>query len=68
MDDLRLIIDGAKQEDRGDYECIAENMAGVKKGTVKLYVSRKIYSFLLLMLFVNRIFYGFFLFLRSSRN
>lgn len=41
VDDTRLIIESAHLEDIGNYSCIAENMAGTKKGNVQIYVSRQ---------------------------
>ncbi|VDP13698.1 unnamed protein product [Soboliphyme baturini] len=38
--DYSLIIDSARPDDKGSYDCIAENVAGVKKGTLYIHVSR----------------------------
>ncbi|KRZ73842.1 Inactive tyrosine-protein kinase 7, partial [Trichinella papuae] len=39
-DDYSLVIDSARLSDRGEYDCVAENMAGVQKGKIYVHVSK----------------------------
>ncbi|KFD50891.1 hypothetical protein M513_08204 [Trichuris suis] len=39
-DDYSLIIDSARADDKGEYDCVAENLAGIKKGTIFVHVSK----------------------------
>lgn len=32
-------------EDQGEYECVAENLAGQRRGIIRLYVSSKYFLF-----------------------
>ncbi|OUC48405.1 immunoglobulin domain protein, partial [Trichinella nativa] len=39
-DDYSLVIDSARLSDKGEYDCVAENMAGVQKGKIYVHVSK----------------------------